>query len=155
MKKLRIYTDTSVLGGCFDPEFAEWSLSLMADFRARRFEPLLSDVVAAETAAAPEAVGRVFRELLDAGAEVLGVGAEALALLAAYRRRRILGERFTNDMLHIALATIARADVLVSWNFQHIVRFDKIRAFNAVNIEQGHAPIAIHSPREVTSHEKG
>ncbi len=153
MKKLRIYTDTSVLGGCFDPEFAVWSLSLMADFRARRFDPLLSDVVAAEVRVAPAAVGRVFRELLDAGAQVLGVGAEALALLAAYRRHRILGERFRNDMLHIALATIARADV--SWNFKHIVRFDKIRAFNAVNVEQGRAPIAIHSPREVTSHERG
>ena len=40
-----------------------------------------------------------------------------------------------NDMLHIALATIAEVDVLVSWNFKHIVRLDEIRLFNAVNLE--------------------
>lgn len=55
-------------------------------------------------------------------------------------------------MLHIALATIADVDVLVSWNFRHIVRLDKIRLFNAVNIEQGYKPISIYSPREVISY---
>jgi hypothetical protein len=43
MKKLRIYIDTSVIGGCFDAEFAEWSNSLMRDFAAGTFVPLLSD----------------------------------------------------------------------------------------------------------------
>jgi hypothetical protein len=57
-----------------------------------------------------------------------------------------------NDLLHIALATIAGADIVVSWNFRHIVRFDKIRQFNAVNLEAGYKPIAIHSPREVTTY---
>jgi len=37
-------------------------------------------------------------------------------------------------MLHIALATIAEADILVSWNFRHIVRFDKIRLFNRIGL---------------------
>jgi hypothetical protein len=55
-------------------------------------------------------------------------------------------------MLHIALATVADADMLVSWNFKHIVRFDKIRMFNAANLTQGYKPLAIHSPREVTTY---
>jgi len=54
--------------------------------------------------------------------------------------------------LHIALATIAEVDVLVSWNFKHIVRLDKIRLFNAVNLEQGYKSLTIYSPREVISH---
>ena len=54
-------------------------------------------------------------------------------------------------MLHIALATVADADIVVSWNFRHIVRFDKIRQFNAVNLEAGFKVIAIHSPREVAT----
>jgi hypothetical protein len=57
-------------------------------------------------------------------------------------------------MLHIALATVADADILVSWNFKHIVRFDKIRMFNAANMEQGYKALPIHSPREVTTHER-
>jgi hypothetical protein len=52
-------------------------------------------------------------------------------------------------MLHIALATTAVADIVVSWNFKHIVRYDKIEQFNAVNIENGYKAISIHSPREV------
>jgi len=55
-------------------------------------------------------------------------------------------------MLHIALATIADVDVLVSWNFRHIVRLDQIRLFNAVNIEQGYKTVSIYSPREVISY---
>lgn len=55
-------------------------------------------------------------------------------------------------MLHIALATVADIDVLVSWNFKHIVRLDKIRIFNAVNLELGYKQLQIYSPREVTSY---
>ena len=57
-------------------------------------------------------------------------------------------------MLHIALATVADVDVVVSWNFRHVVRFEKIRRiFNAVNLELGYKPIQIYSPREVTSYD--
>lgn len=89
-------------------------------------------------------------------AELLGLApdevttTEAVALLSAYEAHAVLGPRFRAGMLHIALATVAEADVLVSWNFRHIVRLDKIRMFNAVNAEQGYWPVAIHSPREVT-----
>jgi Uma2 family endonuclease len=47
---------------------------------------------------------------------------------------------------------IPSLDVLVSWNFRHIVRLDKIRLFNAVNIEQGYKALTIYSPQEVTIH---
>lgn len=70
----------------------------------------------------------------------------------SHEAHSVLSARFRNDMLHIALATIADVDVLVSWNFRHIVRLDKIRLFNAVNIEQDYKPISIYSPREVISY---
>jgi len=44
---------------------------------------------------------------------------------------------------------VARADVLVSWNFRHIVHLDKIRGFNAVNLKEGYGAIEIRSPREI------
>jgi hypothetical protein len=64
----------------------------------------------------------------------------------------ILSPKHFADARHIALATVARADVLVSWNFRHVVNFEKIRRFNAVNLEMGYALITIHSPQEVTTH---
>ncbi len=152
MKKLQIYLDTSVLGGCFEPEFAPWSNGLIADFRAGTFMPTLSALLEAELRRAPESVRAVYSELLALVGESIPVGAEALDLLAAYESHKVLGPKFRSDMLHIVLATVASVDVLVSWNFKHIVRFDKIRLFNAVNLEQGYRSLSIHSPREVTTY---
>ena len=139
MKKLRIYVDTSVIGGCFDPEFAEWSNALIDDFRKGRYQAVLSDVTAAEVLPAPDFVGNLHAELLSLPTQVVRVDEDAVSLVQHYIAHSVLGQRFMNDMLHIALATIiAEVDVLVSWNFKHIVRLDKIRLFNAVNLEQGY-----------------
>jgi len=87
-------------------------------------------------------------------AEILPVTEEALGLLEKYDEHGVLDGRFRNDMLHLALATVAEVDVLVSWNFQHIVRLDKIQQFNGINLELGYKPLAIYSPREVTTYER-
>ena len=71
--------------------------------------------------------------------------------MARYGAHQIVPVRFRNDMLHIAVATVADADIVVSWNFRHIVRFDKIRQFNAVNLVAGYTVIAIRSPLEVAT----
>jgi hypothetical protein len=152
MKIQRIYVDTSVIGGCFDPEFAEWSNGLMQDFRDGRFKPLLSQVTATEIQAAPEAVQIIYAELVTLNAEVVTVNESTLELADEYQKRNILTAKFYADGLHIALATITEADILVSWNFKHIVRFDKIRLFSAVNLEYGYKALQIYSPREVTTY---
>ena len=51
--------------------------------------------------------------------------------------------------MHIALATLARVDALVSWNFKHIVNLHRIRGFNGVNLMRGYGTLEIRSPREV------
>jgi hypothetical protein len=151
MRQIRIYVDTSVIGGCFDPEFQPWSNGLIEDFRKRVFRLVLSDVTAAEVALAPGIVQELYSELLSF-AESLSVTEEALSVLAAYESHNVIGARFRNDMLHIALATVAEVDVLVSWNFRHIVRLDKIQQFNGINIELGYKTLSIYSPREVTTY---
>lgn len=152
MKKLRIYIDTSVIGGCFDHEFAPWSNALLEDFQEGSFIPVLSQLVAAEIRPAPERVREKYTYLLGLRGELLEINAEALQLATAYEKHGALPLGFRNDMLHIALASVADVDVLVSWNFKHIVRLDKIRLFNAVNLELGYKALQIYSPREVTLH---
>ena len=153
MERFRIYIDTSVLGGCFDPEFATWSNGLMRDFRAGRYVPVLSDVTAAEVASAPTPVRDLHQEMLGLAGAVLPVTSTVLTLVTRYEARKILTAKFRADMQHIALATIAGVDALVSWNFKHIVRLEKIRLFNAVNVESGYGVLSIRSPREVTTYE--
>ena len=150
---LRIYVDTSVLGGCFDVEFARPSNGLIRDFRAGRFIPVLSDVTAAEVAGAPESVREVHQELLTIALEQLAITPDVLALVRRYESRSILSPRYTADMSHIALATIAAVDALVSWNFKHMVRLDRIRLFNEVNVQSGYPRLTILSPLEVTTYE--
>ena len=150
---LRIYIDTSVLGGCFDVEFAKWSNGLIGDFRAGRLVPVLSDVTAAVAVDAPAQVRELHQEMLGLAGALLAITPQVLDLVAAYEARKILAPKYAADMRHIALATIAAVDALVSWNFKHIVRLEKIRLFNAVNVESGYRSLNILSPREVTTHE--
>ncbi len=152
MRRSRIYLDTSVLGGCFDPEFEQWSTALVDDFRSDRLQPVLSDLLAAELQEAPQRVRDFYAELRTRHQPIV-LSIEAIELADRYAAHGILPPKFRNDMLHIAIATVSNADVVASWNFRHIVRFDKIQLFNAVNIESGYKPIAIHSPREIASHD--
>jgi hypothetical protein len=77
----------------------------------------------------------------------------AASLRDAYVTHGIVGPTCHVDALHAALATVARCDAIVSWNFRHIVHFGKIRLYNGINLVQGYPPIAIHSPREVIGYD--
>ncbi len=150
MKTQRIYVDTSVIGGCFDSEFAKWSKGLIEDFRLGSFKPLLSEIISAEIENAPAQIQNLYGELLALNPEIASIDDEISDLADAYQERNILTQKYYDDGLHIAVATVREADMLVSWNFRHIVRAEKIRLFNAVNLEKGYKPIQIYSPREVT-----
>ena len=150
MRLQRIYIDTSVIGGCHDEEFSQWSNGLMKDFQVGNFQAVVSTIVDAEIIDAPENVKETYYELLSLDHEFIDVSEESVALAETYLQRGILTPKFTDDALHIAIASVANVDVLVSWNFKHIVHFDKIRQFTAVNIELGYRPLQIYSPREVT-----
>ena len=118
MKRQRIYLDTSVIGGCLDDEFAPWSNGLYQVFREGHFVPVVSHLVAAELVLAPQPVQAKYQELLDFESEMLGESPEASALAAKYGEHRMLPKSFTADGLHIALATVAAVDILVSWKLQ-------------------------------------
>jgi hypothetical protein len=64
-----------------------------------------------------------------------------------------VSKKYSTDAMHVALATVAGARVIVSWNFKHIVNFRKIPMYNAINVMQGYNNIGIYSPMEVTEYE--
>ena|SRR3989338_6589229 len=150
MKKFRIYVDTSVIGGCCDPEFQEWSNGLLLDFQKGTFLLLLSELTDAEIQDAPDEVINVYTEFRKLTSSIIEIESGAIELANTYLNHKILPQNYRNDARHIAVATVAGADLLVSWNFKHIVHFEKIQKFNAVNVELGYKPILIYSPREVT-----
>ncbi len=84
-----------------------------------------------------------------ANMERVEIGEEAERLQVLYLKADVVGPTCANDALHVALAVVAHADMIVSWNFKHIVHFDKMRGFNAVNIREGYGRLEILSPLEV------
>lgn len=73
---------------------------------------------------------------------------EAETLAQTYISEKALGKASINDAYHIALSSIHRLDCLISWNFKHIVNFDKIKIFNSINMRLGYSLIDIRSPLE-------
>ncbi|HUY14968.1 MAG TPA: hypothetical protein VMX16_15270 [Terriglobia bacterium] len=149
MKALRVYVDTSVFGGCFDTEFAAESVRFFELVRAGKVKILVSEVVMRELAKAPARVHGLLGSL-PAGALVqVSLTRDVIDLRNAYLAAGILDPQWTDDATHVAAATVARADAIVSWNFKHIVRIDKMRAYNQVNLQTGFGLLSIVSPQEV------
>jgi predicted nucleic acid-binding protein len=149
MKPLRVYADTSVFGGCFDAEFAAATRRLFDLVRAGRVKLLLSEVVVRELAGAPVRVRELLTSLPKGAVVPVALTRDVIDLRNAYLVAGILDPQSTDDATHVAAATVARADAIVSWNFKHIVRIDKMRAYNQVNLQTGFGLLSIVSPQEV------
>jgi len=148
-KPWRLYLDTSVIGGCFDPEFAEDSRRVIDAILSGQARLLFSEVVEAELLSAPEPVRSLFAELPDSVRERITFTAEVEALAGEYVTHGVVPEVWLEDCRHVAAATVARADAIVSWNFRHIVKLDKIKGYNQVNLLSGYGMLTIISPKEV------
>jgi len=149
MKRFRIYADTSVFGGCFDDEFTEESKSLFADIKAGKFLLVISATTLGELERAPDYVQRVLAELPPENVEIIEFSEEIARLRDAYLEARIVEPEGKADAEHIASASVADADFVVSWNFKHIVHYEKISGYHAVNLMNGYKEIGIYSPKEV------
>lgn len=152
--KQRIYIDTSVIGGCEDEEFSKWSSQLFGEFREGLRIAVISDLTRQELEKAPKSVKEILSSLPESNFENVFLTEEAEDLARDYIDNGVLNISHVADAQHIAIASIERVDVSVSWNFQQIVNLDRIRAFNSVNLKMGYPVLEIRSPREVIYEEK-
>ncbi len=152
MAVMRVYVDTSVFGGAFDEDFKEVSRAFFEEVRGGRFRIVVSNVVLDELRGAPDHVQELFGGL-DSQMERTEVSEEALRLVRAYLAAGVVSERWRADALHVAVASASGCRAIVSWNFRHIVHFEKIPLYNGVNLARGFGAIAIHTPQEVLSYE--
>lgn len=150
MKKLRVYIDTSVIAGCLDDEFSLESNQLMEAIKQEKFILLMSDIIVSELINAPQSVKDILLSIPQRVIEVVKITAEVLQLRDAYINEGVVTSKSINDATHVAAATIARADPIISWNFKHIVRLDKMKGYNQINLLNGYGILTIISPLEVT-----
>jgi predicted nucleic acid-binding protein len=147
-----VYVDTSVFGGAFDEEFAEASRAFFDEVRSGRFDALVSSIVLDELRGAPEEVRRLYTDL-GSRVKVVELSEVALRLVRQYLSAGIVGEKWRADAQHVAMATTHGCRAIVSWNFRHIVHFEKIPLYNGVNMSQGFGSLAIHTPQEMIHYE--
>ena len=149
MDGLRIYIDNSVVGGCHDEEFDEESIALFDMAREGKVVLLVSELLLDELDPAPPEVREVLPSLPQGAIERVDTTEEAETLRDAYLAAGVVGPARTRDALHVAIASVAEADMIVSWNFKHVVHHEKIRGFHAINLLRGYPLIGIFSPLEV------
>jgi len=147
--RIRVYVDTSVFGGVHDIEFREVTERFFEQVKRGGYVVLVSRLTTDELEDAPAQVSQVMRALTPDEIEPVTLDEEVRSLAEEYIRAGVLGEACIDDATHVAAATVARADLILSWNFRHIVNFNRIRGFNSVNNRNGYQSMVILSPREV------
>jgi predicted nucleic acid-binding protein len=145
----RFYIDTSVIGGVFDTEFEEHSVILMEKVKLGQIKAVVSDVTENEIMKARKEIRDFYTSLPKSSIEFVDITKDAVLLADYYIKEKVVGKTSRNDCLHIGIATASRVDILVSWNFKHIVNIYRIRGYNSVNLKLGFPTLEIRSPKEI------
>lgn len=158
MKKLKLYLDTSVISHLNAPEVPEKEADtrrLWEDIRLGKYDMVLSELVYAEIDRCPDEQKRIFMRtaLAEIPSDYVDVQEEAERIGALYVEVGGLPPKSMDDAMHIAVATVAGCDIILSWNFRHIVNLRAMTAVDAVNIKEGYRTIRILSPTMILSEE--
>ena len=150
----RIYIDTSVFGGYFDEEFKDDTIPFFKNMIDKKIKIIASEVLELELYKAPIYIQDFYESLPTELIENVELTDEVKNLADIYIDEKVVGKTSKIDCQHIALATINKADVLVSWNFKHIVNLERIRGYNSINFREGYQMAEIRTPREIFDYEK-
>ena len=148
--RLRLYLDTSVVGAYMDDRLPERRQATL-DFWARlgEYDVSVSELTVAELRATGQGNVRQQMAELIKPFGVLRIGEEARALAQEYLRRGVFSAATFADALHVAVAVTSRQDLLISWNFRHLVNRRRRALVNEANILRGYPRIEILAPPEV------
>ena len=149
MRPIRIYADTSVFGGFFDTEFDKETKLLFDKILKGEFKLIISDLTQNELIKAPENVRNLIMDLNIVDVEVIKISNEEINLAKSYVSENVVGKTSFDDCIHIAAATINNVDLLVSWNFKHIVNLMRIKGYNSINLREGYHTLEIRTPKEI------
>ena len=154
MKKLRIYLDTSIISHLDAPDAPDNETDtrrLWERIKTGEFEAFISPVVVLELDACPEPKRSALAKWLQLiSYTLLQQTDEVLNLAAQYLKAGILPPKSTRDRLHIAYACVYNCDMIVSWNFSHMVNYKTISDVKGANALAGYKEMPIYSPTMLT-----
>ncbi|GHU91385.1 hypothetical protein FACS1894202_12710 [Clostridia bacterium] len=150
MRKLKIYLDTSVVSHLDQqdvPERMAETHKLWKRIKANEYEVVMSDVTIREMAACEESKRDTLFEYLDQiKYEVVAVNERMVEIAGKIVDLGILRQKSYDDCQHIAAAVVSECDVIVSWNFSHIVNPKTINGVKAVTALEGYRDLLIYTP---------
>ena len=146
---MKLYLDTSVFSAYYDERTPE-RMQMTRDFRLvlERHEKLCSDLTIEELGQARSGLREKLLGLAQ-GFTVINLTDEMRELAKLYVREGLVPSKYFADALHIAAAVLGGADILVSWNFKHLVKRSTRLLVNYINANQGLRTIEILAPPEV------
>lgn len=156
MKRLKLYFDTSIISAACDerePEKKALTLQLIKEIKTNKYEAYISELVKAEVDKSESEDAVKLRDIInELPLEVLNLTDETKKLADNYVKQKIIPVRYVNDAVHIAVASVNDLDVIVSWNFKHIVKVKTKIEVKGVNALMGYKEIEIYSPLEVVKY---
>jgi predicted nucleic acid-binding protein len=148
--KLRVYLDTSVFSAYYDDRVTDRQVETEEFWtRLSEFEVSTSELTREELAQTPDVAQRAKLEELLKDFTMHPITDEMKTLARNYIDRGVFSPVVFNDALHVAAAVLTRQDVLLSWNFKHLVNRRRRAMVNEVNIFLGLPTIEIVAPPEV------
>ena len=158
MKIPVVYLETTIFNFPFAddaPQYKADTLELFAKIETGKFKAITSDYAVDELKNTKDPVRREAMLTLIAkyNIPILPKTDPIEELAGKYLASGIIPKNFEPDACHIACATIAGADFIVSLNFQHIVKHKTIIETEIINMREGYKRVFIHAPAEVTENE--
>jgi len=154
MRKPSIYVETSVWSQAFAddaPESRDATLEFLATARRGAYELFVSEVVLAEISRASDELAAQLGELVQGlGPGVLEFDEEIDALARSFLEHRALPASKVEDAQHVAVAVVNELDVLVSWNYRHLVNVRRREMFHQISVMNGYyKPLHVVTPPEL------
>ncbi len=153
MRRLKLYLDTSVLGGLFDIEDinrVNTDESLISAVRNNNYEGFVSFLTIEEISKAPQEIMNQLKDVIkDSQLQVLEESEDCMELANAYIKSGAIPLKYRDDARHIAIGVYHDIDFIVSWSYKHMVNIHVERLINSVNLKMGYGSIEIISPEEV------
>jgi len=150
MQRLKIYIDTSVIGNLDRDEENEIKTDthiLWDQIKNDLYDVVLSDVTIAEIDDCQEEKREILYDYLsEIDYTLVEVDEKTLEVASRFIDLGVLKEKSFDDCQHIAAAITSKCDVIVSWNFKHIVNHKTMMGVKAVTALEGYNDVLIYTP---------
>ena len=157
MRKQKIYLETTLFNHYFDDDRGlahSSTVLLFNEITAGKYEAFTSGAVIEELSeASTEKYDKMFALIDEYKITVLSVSEEAEQLADMYVSENVIPVKYRTDGVHIAVAAVNDLDMIISINFQHIVKRKTKLATASINAINGYRAVEIFNPMEVVENE--